>query len=91
MRLLADRGHRELPVRPDYVGKNLPTARSERVFVRVAEIDGEDSVTIAETEVLGRPEVDHLHRDAGLDAPRVLGRPEVDRLHQNAGLDAPRR
>jgi pyrimidine operon attenuation protein/uracil phosphoribosyltransferase len=47
--VLADRGHRELPVRPDYVGKNLPTARSQRVFVRVAEIDGEDSVTIGES------------------------------------------
>ncbi len=46
--VLADRGHRELPLRPDYVGKNLPTARSERVFVRVTEIDGEDCVTIAE-------------------------------------------
>jgi pyrimidine operon attenuation protein / uracil phosphoribosyltransferase len=45
--VLADRGHRELPVRPDYVGKNLPTARGERVNVRVAEIDGEDSVSIA--------------------------------------------
>ena len=46
--VLVDRGHRELPLRPDYVGKNLPTARSERVYVRVAELDGEDSVTIAE-------------------------------------------
>ncbi len=46
--VLADRGHRELPFRPDYVGKNLPTARNERVWVRVTEIDGEDSVTIAE-------------------------------------------
>jgi len=46
--VLADRGHRELPLRPDYVGKNLPTARSERVYVAVAELDGEDSVTIAE-------------------------------------------
>jgi pyrimidine operon attenuation protein/uracil phosphoribosyltransferase len=45
--VLADRGHRELPVRPDYVGKNLPTARSERVNVHVVEIDGEDSVSIA--------------------------------------------
>jgi pyrimidine operon attenuation protein/uracil phosphoribosyltransferase len=44
--VLADRGHRELPFRPDYVGKNLPTARGERVYVRVAEIDGEDCVTI---------------------------------------------
>jgi pyrimidine operon attenuation protein/uracil phosphoribosyltransferase len=44
--VLADRGHRELPIRPDYVGKNLPTARSERVNVRVDEIDGRDEVTI---------------------------------------------
>jgi pyrimidine operon attenuation protein/uracil phosphoribosyltransferase len=44
--VLADRGHRELPIRPDYVGKNLPTARSERVNVRVAELDGEDEVAI---------------------------------------------
>jgi pyrimidine operon attenuation protein/uracil phosphoribosyltransferase len=44
--VLADRGHRELPIRPDYVGKNLPTSRAERVNVRVAEIDGSDEVTI---------------------------------------------
>jgi pyrimidine operon attenuation protein/uracil phosphoribosyltransferase len=46
--VLADRGHRELPIRPDYVGKNLPTAREERVNVRVEELDGVDEVTIAE-------------------------------------------
>jgi pyrimidine operon attenuation protein/uracil phosphoribosyltransferase len=46
--VLADRGHRELPIRPDYVGKNLPTARGERVNVRVEEIDGVDDVAIAE-------------------------------------------
>jgi pyrimidine operon attenuation protein / uracil phosphoribosyltransferase len=46
--VLADRGHRELPIRPDYVGKNLPTARGERVNVRVEEIDGIDEVAIAE-------------------------------------------
>jgi pyrimidine operon attenuation protein/uracil phosphoribosyltransferase len=45
--VLADRGHRELPIRPDYVGKNLPTARSERVNVRVEELDGVDEVTIS--------------------------------------------
>jgi pyrimidine operon attenuation protein / uracil phosphoribosyltransferase len=45
--VLVDRGHRELPIRPDYVGKNLPTARAERVNVRVEEVDGEDRVTIA--------------------------------------------
>jgi pyrimidine operon attenuation protein/uracil phosphoribosyltransferase len=44
--VLADRGHRELPIRPDYVGKNLPTARSERVNVRVEELDGLDQVAI---------------------------------------------
>ena len=45
--VLADRGHRELPIRPDYVGKNLPTARTERVNVRLDELDGEDLVTIS--------------------------------------------
>src|SRR3954452_23303627 len=45
--VLADRGHRELPIRPDYVGKNLPTARGERVNVHVAELDGVDEVTIS--------------------------------------------
>jgi pyrimidine operon attenuation protein/uracil phosphoribosyltransferase len=44
--VLADRGHRELPIRPDYVGKNLPTSRGERVNVRVAEMDGADEVSI---------------------------------------------
>ena len=48
--VLTDRGHRELPVRPDYVGKNLPTSKSERVNVRVEELDGVDEVTISETE-----------------------------------------
>jgi pyrimidine operon attenuation protein/uracil phosphoribosyltransferase len=46
--VIADRGHRELPIRPDYVGKNLPTSRDERVYVRVEELDGEDAVTIAQ-------------------------------------------
>src|SRR4051794_17234602 len=45
--VLTDRGHRELPIRPDYVGKNLPTARAERVNVRVEELDGADEVTIS--------------------------------------------
>jgi pyrimidine operon attenuation protein/uracil phosphoribosyltransferase len=48
--VIADRGHRELPIRPDYVGKNLPTARSERVNVRVEELDGVDEVTIVQTQ-----------------------------------------
>lgn len=45
--VLVDRGHRELPIRADHVGKNLPSARSERVSVRVAEVDGADEVTIS--------------------------------------------
>jgi pyrimidine operon attenuation protein/uracil phosphoribosyltransferase len=44
--VLADRGHRELPIRPDYVGKNLPTARDERVYVRLEETDELDEVSI---------------------------------------------
>ena len=46
--VLVDRGHRELPIRPDYTGKNLPTARDERVYVRLEEIDGIDEVAIGE-------------------------------------------
>ena len=45
---LVDRGHRELPIRPDYVGKNLPTSRSERVTVHLAEIDGVDEILLEE-------------------------------------------
>jgi pyrimidine operon attenuation protein / uracil phosphoribosyltransferase len=44
--VLADRGHRELPIRPDYVGKNLPTARDERVQVELVEVDEIDRVLI---------------------------------------------
>jgi pyrimidine operon attenuation protein/uracil phosphoribosyltransferase len=43
---LIDRGHRELPIRPDFVGKNLPSARDERVNVRLNEVDGREEVTI---------------------------------------------
>ncbi len=46
--VLVDRGHRELPIRADHVGKNLPTATSERVMVRLEETDGHDSVRISE-------------------------------------------
>ena len=48
--VLVDRGHRELPIRANYVGKNLPTARDEIVAVRVTEIDGEDEVIIQRPE-----------------------------------------
>ena len=45
---LVDRGHRELPIRPDYIGKNVPTSREEHVQVNMTETDGFDSVTIVE-------------------------------------------
>jgi pyrimidine operon attenuation protein/uracil phosphoribosyltransferase len=44
--VLVDRGHRELPIRADYVGKNVPTARTEEVAVLLAEVDGEDGVLL---------------------------------------------
>jgi pyrimidine operon attenuation protein/uracil phosphoribosyltransferase len=44
--VLVDRGHRELPIRADYVGKNLPTAPDQTVRVRVREIDGDDGVDL---------------------------------------------
>jgi pyrimidine operon attenuation protein/uracil phosphoribosyltransferase len=46
--VLADRGHRELPIRPDYVGKNLPTAREQRVQVQLIEVDEVDEVVIVD-------------------------------------------
>ncbi len=49
--VLIDRGHRELPIRPDYVGRLLPTSRRERVEVRLKEIDGVDEVLITEPPV----------------------------------------
>ena len=51
--ILLDRGHRELPIRPDYVGQNIPTAVDERVKVRLVETDGVDEVTILWREEQG--------------------------------------
>ena len=51
---LADRGHRELPIRPDYVGKNLPTSRGERIQVQLVEVDEVDQVLL-----VPKPEEDH--------------------------------
>ncbi|MBQ9085707.1 MAG: bifunctional pyr operon transcriptional regulator/uracil phosphoribosyltransferase PyrR [Clostridia bacterium] len=48
--VLVDRGHRELPIRPDYVGKNVPTAKSELVAVAVKEVDGENGVFICDRD-----------------------------------------
>ena len=47
--VLVDRGHRELPIRPDYVGKNLPTARGERIQVQLVEVDEVDAVLLVST------------------------------------------
>jgi len=49
--VLVDRGHRELPIRPDFVGKNIPTSREQTVVVHVEEIDGSDEVRIGGVEV----------------------------------------
>jgi pyrimidine operon attenuation protein/uracil phosphoribosyltransferase len=51
--VLVDRGHRELPIRPDYVGKNLPTSTAEHVNVHVRELDGVDEVSIAAAAEVG--------------------------------------
>jgi pyrimidine operon attenuation protein/uracil phosphoribosyltransferase len=48
--VMVDRGHRELPIRPDYVGKNIPTSQDQRVNVRIEEDDGSDEVTIGAAE-----------------------------------------
>jgi pyrimidine operon attenuation protein/uracil phosphoribosyltransferase len=49
--VLVDRGHRQLPLRADYVGKNIPTALKERVDVLLSEIDGDDSVVLKESDI----------------------------------------
>ncbi|WP_138995378.1 bifunctional pyr operon transcriptional regulator/uracil phosphoribosyltransferase PyrR, partial [Larkinella sp. C7] len=46
--VLVDRGHRELPIRADYVGKNIPTSSEEAITVEMVEVDGNDRVTISE-------------------------------------------
>ncbi|TDQ42348.1 bifunctional pyr operon transcriptional regulator/uracil phosphoribosyltransferase PyrR [Aureibacillus halotolerans] len=46
--VLVDRGHRELPIRPDYIGKNIPTSSSEQIVVELSEVDNEDQVSIHE-------------------------------------------
>jgi len=48
--VLVDRGHRELPIRPDYVGKNIPTSLTERVRVELEETDGGDQILLLEGE-----------------------------------------
>ena len=89
--VLADRGHRELPIRPDYVGKNLPTSRDERVQVQLVEVDEIDRVVLV-AEVGGGGRMTDLHVVPGeLLPPRTperrhllsvgdLGRDDVERL-----------
>ncbi len=68
--VLADRGHRELPIRPDYVGKNLPTSRAEHVYVRVTELDGVDEVAIALGTHGGAGSASSVaHRSSGIGQP----------------------
>ena len=55
--VLVDRGHRELPIRPDYVGKNLPTGREERIQVELVEVDERDGVFLVEGREDGAPGV----------------------------------
>ena len=76
--VLADRGHRELPIRPDYVGKNLPTSRAEHVHVRVRELDGVDEVAIRRrrrdrAEVIGGVGMNHLLSIEDLDRAASSG------------------
>ncbi|EPC98351.1 bifunctional pyrimidine regulatory protein PyrR uracil phosphoribosyltransferase, partial [Lacticaseibacillus paracasei subsp. paracasei Lpp227] len=48
--VLVDRGHRELPIRPDFVGKNIPTSLDEQIQVQVSELDGKDGISIERME-----------------------------------------
>lgn len=50
--ILIDRGHRELPIRADYVGKNIPTSHNEEIKVRMTEVDNEDAVYLAESDIM---------------------------------------
>ena len=82
--VLVDRGHRELPIRPDYVGKNLPTARSERIQVQLHETDGIDQILLVDAPEEG-VHVKHLLSIGDLT------RDDVERLLEAAhGLDGPR-
>jgi pyrimidine operon attenuation protein/uracil phosphoribosyltransferase len=56
--VLVDRGHRELPIRADYIGKNIPSARSEDISVELTEVDGQDQVSISKSPE-GGPNNDH--------------------------------
>jgi pyrimidine operon attenuation protein/uracil phosphoribosyltransferase len=77
--VLVDRGHRELPIRADHVGKNLPTSASERVSVRLEEIDGVNEVSIARG-------IDDASSEATVGGAASLGLPtEIDDSDTEAG------
>lgn len=72
--VLVDRGHRELPVRADYAGKNLPTSRTERVNVKLSELDGgEDGVFIEKESPGTAPQPPGLGELRGADSPKPGG------------------
>ncbi len=50
--VMVDRGHRELPIKPDYVGKNVPTSLEEKIIVRFEELDGKDEIVVVKNSVL---------------------------------------
>jgi pyrimidine operon attenuation protein/uracil phosphoribosyltransferase len=80
--VLADRGHRELPIRPDFVGKNLPTAPGERVNVHVEEIDDVDEVVIAPdrpSDVADAPSRSHARAQLPRKRSAEAGRPPEGR------------
>ena len=77
--VLVDRGHRELPIRPDYVGKNLPTAPGERVNVRLEETDGADEVAITPADAAAA-EGGRMKHLLGVERPLTRG----DRAHPRA-------
>ncbi len=63
--VLVDRGHRELPIRPDYVGKNIPTAREDKVLVRTLETDDEEKVVIERSGLLPIDRVPEMKKRKG--------------------------
>src|SRR5712691_8416814 len=91
--VLVDRGHRELPIRPDYVGKNLPTSQREVVRVLLTEVDGEDAVLLGENPSLASENSAPPGQDRGelrLGEPRPGGpRPGENRGKRRQGRPAP--
>ena len=77
--VLVDRGHRELPIRPDYIGKNLPTSLAERVNVRLAELDGVDEVAIGAAPTRAGAGMRHLLSIEDLDRARHRPHPRARR------------